>query len=88
MGTKVTFSGRYYIVPVNWYCRAIPLVLWQYENIGMLKNRRSGDDMHKAKKLLTIIREDRKLLATFSGTLVDGIILISVIIMACCWFLP
>lgn len=43
--------------------------------------------MHKAKKLLTVIKEDRKLLATFSGTLVDGIILISVIIMACCWLL-
>lgn len=43
--------------------------------------------MYKAKKLLTIIKGDKKLLATFSGTLVDGIILVFVIVMACYWFL-
>ncbi len=43
--------------------------------------------MHRAKKLLAIIKEDKKLLATFSGTLVDGVMLIFMIALACYWFL-
>lgn len=43
--------------------------------------------MSKAKRLLTIIRKDKKLLVAFSGTLVDGIILIFVVVVACYWFL-
>ncbi len=43
--------------------------------------------MQRAKKLLTIVKGDKKLLAMFSGTLVDGIILIFVIAVAYHWFL-
>lgn len=43
--------------------------------------------VYRAKELLTIIKGDKKLLAMFSGTLVDGVILVFVIFMACCWFL-
>ncbi len=46
-----------------------------------------GVKMDMAKRLLSIIKEDRKLWIAFGGALLDGIILISVIVVACLWFL-
>lgn len=43
--------------------------------------------MDTAKRLLSIIKEDRKLWIAFGGALLDGIILISVIVVACLWFI-
>jgi|YelNatPaOPRAMG01_1025707.scaffolds.fasta_scaffold80260_2 hypothetical protein len=43
--------------------------------------------MDMAKRLFSIIKEDKKLWIAFGGALVDGIILISVIVVACLWFL-
>lgn len=48
---------------------------------------RLEEAMSTAKRLLAIIRGDRKLLVTFSGVLIDGICLVSIIITACLWFL-
>jgi hypothetical protein len=43
--------------------------------------------MNAARKLLTIIKGDKKLLMAFSGALIDGMILISVIVTGCFLFL-
>lgn len=43
--------------------------------------------MDMAKRLLSIIKEEKKLWLAFGGALLDGIILISVIVVACLWFL-
>ena len=43
--------------------------------------------MSSSKKVLTIINNDRKLMAMFGGAILDGIILIGLVITASIYFL-
>jgi len=44
--------------------------------------------MSKTKKLVTIIRGDRKLLGMLSGIVIDATALLAIVVMACVWYLP
>jgi|GEM_PF-1691971 hypothetical protein len=63
---------------------AFPVWLCEDESAELSKG---GIKMDMAKRLFSIIKEDKKLWIAFGGALVDGIILISVIVVACLWFL-
>jgi len=44
--------------------------------------------MSRTKKLVTIVRGDRKLLGMLSGILIDVTALMAIVVIACVWFLP
>lgn len=63
---------------------AFPVWLCEDDGAGLSE---WGIKMDMAKRLLSIIKEDKKLWIAFGSALLDGIILISVLVVACLWFL-
>jgi len=51
------------------------------------RKQRRDKIMSSSKKVLTIINNDRKLMAMFGGAILDGIILIGLVITASIYFL-
>jgi hypothetical protein len=46
------------------------------------------DEMRKTKKLVAIVRDDKRLLGMLSGILVDVTALVAILVTACVWYLP
>jgi len=44
--------------------------------------------MSRTKKLVAIVRADRRLLGMLSGILIDVTALLAILVMACVWYLP
>ncbi len=44
--------------------------------------------MSRTKKLVTIVKGDRKLLGMLSGIVIDVTALLAVLVTACVWYLP
>jgi hypothetical protein len=44
--------------------------------------------MSNSKKILAILRDDKKLLGMFGGIVIDVVILAAIIIIAFIWYLP
>lgn len=44
--------------------------------------------MNGTKKLLMIVRDDKRLLGMFSGIIIDIAAIVAIVIVACVWYLP
>ena len=44
--------------------------------------------MSKTRKLMTIVKSDKRLLGMLSGILIDVTALVSILVTACVWYLP
>jgi hypothetical protein len=45
-------------------------------------------EMSKSKKLLTIVKGDKRLLGMLSGIVIDATVLVAILVTACIWYLP
>jgi len=41
-----------------------------------------------SKRFLSILRDDKKLLGIFGGIVIDVIVLVTIVVTACVWYLP
>ena len=46
------------------------------------------EEMSKTKKLVTIVKGDRKLMGMLSGIVIDMTALVAILVTACIWYLP
>ncbi len=44
--------------------------------------------MASSKRFLAILRGDKKLLGMFGGIVIDIVVLMTILVMACVWYLP
>jgi hypothetical protein len=44
--------------------------------------------MRKTKKLMTLVKDDKRLLGMVSGILIDLTALVAILVTACVWYLP
>jgi hypothetical protein len=44
--------------------------------------------MEKSKKLMAIVKDDRRLLGMLSGIIIDVTALVAILVTACVWYLP
>lgn len=50
--------------------------------------RKKGEEMDKSKKLMALVRDDKRLLGMLSGILIDVTALVAILVTACVWYLP
>ena len=62
------------------------LITWLYA-IYIRKGKQGGKKMTRKQMILANVRQDKKLLALFSGAILDVVLLLSLAVMALVWYL-
>jgi hypothetical protein len=54
---------------------------------GMTQKEKE-EEMRKTKKLMALVKDDKRLLGMLSGILIDVTALVAILVTACVWYLP